>query len=666
VCRICTAQCGVLVTVADGRVAKVSGDAAHPTSQGYTCEKGRSLADFHNSGRRLRAPRLAGAEVSWLECLDDLAAEVAGVRWAHGNASVGVYSSMGAAFESAGLYAERRLFSRLDGAQRYSALMYDCGPLLRAAEMVSGSAWELNPSWIPEQSEPKLVLFLGCNPVISHGYQTNLPNPRPRLRNFQQRGGEIWVMDVRRTETADLADRYLSLIPGSDPFVLAWLARELLRDGYDAREIDEFCEPGDIARLRKAFDPFGLDRATAESGLSGTELNELLRAMRKSGRFAVLTGTGVQFGPHALLTEWLRLVLGIITGSIDREGGMWVPPGWLTPFDRRTDWHHGSEEGADGPGPPSRPDLRRLLGEYPAVALVDQIEQGYLHGLFVAGGSPLTAGPEPERLRRALRTLRFLAVTDVAENEMTQLATHVLPVAAMFERSDVVRNKSHTAYAPALVAPPAGCRPAWWVWAELGRRLGVDVLDGADPQECIDETLNRQLLRTSRGGADALIEAGPHGVRMPRSWGWFHERALPGRRWRIAPAVLVDRLHELAAAAPAAGGSLLFVSRRIRGAHNAVRYATAARSDAGTPSLSIHPADAAVRNLTADSLVSLRSTAGELVVRVSLDKRVRAGTVSLTHGRQDLNVAALICPAADPLTGQPVFSGFPVSISPLQ
>jgi hypothetical protein len=43
-------------------------------------------------------------------------------------------------------------------------------------------------------------------------------------------------------------------------------------------------------------------------------------------------------------------------------------------------------------------------------------------------------------------------VADVVENELTQLATHMLPVAAMFERDAVTRNKVHSGFAQAVVS----------------------------------------------------------------------------------------------------------------------------------------------------------------------------------------------------------------------
>ena len=59
----------------------------------------------------------------------------------------------------------------------------------------------------------------------------------------------------------------------------------------------------------------------------------------------------------------------------------------------------------------------------------------------VAGlGTPfmvITAFPDPDRTARAFRSLDVLAVADILDHELVDLATHVLPATAQFERADL-------------------------------------------------------------------------------------------------------------------------------------------------------------------------------------------------------------------------------------
>jgi len=64
ICPFCSVGCGLLVTVADGKVVNVAGDPDHPINEGATCSKGAALSQIWNSDHRMtkvlyRAPRAA-------------------------------------------------------------------------------------------------------------------------------------------------------------------------------------------------------------------------------------------------------------------------------------------------------------------------------------------------------------------------------------------------------------------------------------------------------------------------------------------------------------------------------------------------------------------------------------------------------------------------------
>jgi anaerobic selenocysteine-containing dehydrogenase len=55
-CPICEAACGLRITVEDGDVVGVRGDAEHPPTRGFICPKGTALQGLHRDPDRLRAP----------------------------------------------------------------------------------------------------------------------------------------------------------------------------------------------------------------------------------------------------------------------------------------------------------------------------------------------------------------------------------------------------------------------------------------------------------------------------------------------------------------------------------------------------------------------------------------------------------------------------------
>ena len=82
ICRICSAHCGVIATVTDGRLTKVTGDPDNPMFKGYTCAKGRALPAIHNNPERLLSSQKRGADGTFApieaqQAMDEIAAKLA-------------------------------------------------------------------------------------------------------------------------------------------------------------------------------------------------------------------------------------------------------------------------------------------------------------------------------------------------------------------------------------------------------------------------------------------------------------------------------------------------------------------------------------------------------------------------------------------------------------
>ena len=659
-CRICAAACGITVTVDGQQVVRVRGDAGHPVSLGYTCAKGRALPAWHHDPGRLDRPRLHGVDVDWDVLLDDLASSLRTVTDLGGADAVALYLATGLAYDAAGQVASVLWLASLGSGSFYTAATVDNAPVLVAAELVAGNAM-LSPVW--DATSAGLLLLVGTNPVVSHGYGTTLPDPVRHLRDHRRAGGRLWVVDPRRTETAGLADEHLAVRPGSDVTVLAAVARAILEKGYDPAEVAAFCDPAQVEALRRVLSPFTVSRAAAVAGVDAAAIDDLIADVRAHrGRLAVMCGTGTTMSSDGILVEWLRWVLLILTGSLDRAGGMRFQHGPLGPLSS-PDPHRGGPA-ATPAGPVSRPELARVVGQVPAVALADEIEAGRVRALVVTGGNPLGALPEPDRLARALASLEVLAVVDVAESTLTDLATHVLPATGQLERADLMLAanlsvRSGAQATAAVVAPVAQRRPVWWMLGSLATRLGPDLL-GADPDSLSDELFLRGLMAGSHLDADAVFEAGPRGLDVEPDLGWVHERMLPGGRWQLAPSELVERL---GSHAPPDGASMVLAPRRESAWSNTVRYA----GDGHEPLVRLHPVDADAAGLAAGGWAELSSEHGELLAEVAVDPNVRPGVASVSHSRRTPAPGRLTSTrvGADPLTGMPRASGLAVRIRPV-
>ena len=666
-CRLCPAFCGMVVEVDGDTVVRARGDKEHPISRGYLCPKGRSVGEFHHHADRLDNPTVDGDRASWEDTLDDLAARLQGILNRDGPEAVGYYTASGGAYDSAGRSTVGTFFQKLGSRQRYSAVTVDCAPGVRATQIVTGHA-EITPEWFPDEQAPRLAVTIGSNPVVSHSQMgMMLCDPVRWIRDYRAQGGELWVVDPRRTETARFAGHHLPIRPGTDAYLLAYLARELLEEGADPEELDRHVAAEDVERLRQELAPFDLELTVQHTGLGPEQIAELLAAIRRAGKLAMTLGTGLNFTPGALLTQLLRWVILVITGSVDREGGMWVNAGWYDPLERREQWTPPFDTAAP-PRPRSRPDLPMWLGEVPCGAMVDEIESGHLKALFINGGSPLTAFPEPDRVLAALRSLELLVVVDVMANELTEIATHVLPAAALLERSDMPGGwAQHMGYTKPVVPMGGDRRKTWWMFTQLGRRLGLEVLDGIDPDTATDDDVLKRAAAAGRRPPEELMAAGPRGFILPRMYGWVHDNALPDGKWRLASEVLIERLRDLLTPAHPPRRMSLISGRDLHN-HNRIAYGRfgygSRKSEAEVATIGIHPADAEEQGLGEGDLVTLKGDEGSVTANLRSDDTLARGTLRLTHGWIGRNPCHLASREIDPQTGQPVMmSAIPVEIS---
>jgi anaerobic selenocysteine-containing dehydrogenase len=649
-CRICAAACGIVVTVDGDRVIRVRGDDGHPVSRGYTCTKGRGLPAWHHGPTRLDRPRVRGAETSWTELVTDLAAALQTVVDASGPDAIALYLATGLAYDAAGQIAASQWLPSIGSRSFLTAVTVDNAPVLVAAELVTGEPM-LNPVWDP--TVPGVTVLVGTNPVVSHGYGTALADPVRRIREHRAAGGRVWVLDPRRTETSALADAYLPVRPGADVAVLGAIARAVLERGADVRELADHCRPDEVRALRDALAGFTVERAARVADVDPDLLSRLIDDVRDArGRVAMHCGTGVTMARDGVLAEWLRWVILIASGSLDRPGGgMQFHPGTVQRFRRRT-----SRRPDATPAAASRPGLPRVIGQVPAVALADEIEAGSVRALVVTGGNPLTAFPEPERVRAALARLDVLAVVDVAENELTAMATHVLPATGQLERADLTLAEA-TALRGGLLAtgpvvtPVAERKPVWWMFAALGAAMGRPLLGDLDPDLLTDELYLRGVLGHAGVDGDAVFAAGPRGTPVADTPGWVHRDLLPDGCWSIAPAPLLARLHTYVDPEPA---PLVLAPRREAAWSNSVAYGP----NASTPTVRLAPGPDA--EMPAE--IVLRSAHGVLRATAVADPAVRDGVASVTHGRIATSPGTLTSASSDvdPLTAMPRVAGLPV------
>lgn len=657
-CRICTAICGLLVDVdqASGEVLKVRGDPEHPMSHGYTCGKGRGLPQMHHHPDRLEVPLLQVDGVlrptSWDVALDDLGTRLRTIIDEHGPSAIGVYFGSGLGMDAAGYRMMEALFGAIGTPAKFSPLTIDGTAKTLVSHLVGGF-----PGFTShiDYERAKLVMYVGVNPVVSHGHNIALPDPVSAIRELCMRA-DVWVIDPRTTETARLATHHLAPRPGTDFAVLAFLIRELLRDGTDRHALREHTVGLD--ELLAAVEPFDVQRASTVAGVRDDELLALLRSVREAGPVAIHTGTGVTMaGTVGNITAWLSWVLMIITGAMNRPGGVWFHPGFTLQFDA-FEIPALPPDILFGPGPRSRPDAQSFLGEWPCATLADEIEAGNIRAVLNFGGSLLASFPDTNRLEPALRSLDVLVSTDIIANDTTAISTHVFPTKDQLEREDVTLwdflvPRVSVQHTHPVVAPVGERRSAWWVLSEIGRRLGHELA----PADATDASMVARTLAGARRSYDEVAATGfvEVPIELPAAWvDGFLERS---GGWRLAPQRLLDQFAALDVDGFASHPLVLIPRRQSRKLNAGLDFLGEA------PQVIVHPDDAHTAGIVDGGAITVRTDRGVLTGVARLDDSIRRGVVSVPHGHRDANVNRLTDHTIiDPITGMVRYSCIPVTI----
>jgi len=195
----------------------------------------------------------------------------------------------------------------------------------------------------------------------------------------------------------------------------------------------------------------------------------------------------------------------------------------------------------------------------------------------------------------------------------------------------------------------------WWVFAELGRRLGYDLGNLGDPDKSTDDDVLAVLLAGARSKYDEVAATGwAEAVReLPAQWVDGHIERMGG--WRLAPPLLVAQLAALEPPPP-----LVMVPRRQRKKLNGQLDFLG-----GPREIQNNPDDGAAAGVVSGRPVTVRSAKGELTGVAKVDESIRCGAVSIPHGHHAANVNRLTNKDdIDVVTGMVRYSGVPVSLHP--
>lgn len=656
-CRICEASCGLIAEVEGERVLKLSPDPDHVVSRGFACVKGIRYPELHHSPDRVTTPlkRIGDtfSPISWSEALSEIGAKVRDIRARHGNDSVGMYIGNPSAFSVPHILLASLFNEALGTKQLYTPGSQDCNNKFVASEEMFGSPL-LQP--IPDVDRAKCLVLVGTNPAVSQLTFANTPRLIERLKAVEKRGGRIIFVNPRRTESAQMVGEHLFIRPGSDLFFFLALAHLVFARRTPSQVEAKYLEGLDT--LRALVLPWTPERVADVTGIAPADLRSLAAAYLEADGAVLYAGTGVNQGKHGTLCLWLLQAITIVSGNLDRAGGMLVTRQGMraAKFAPSGDKikHTYSRIGGH----------RSVLDSWPAGILADEIlteGEGQLRALFVTAGNPVLSCANSTRMQRALEQLELIVSVDLFRNETGQLAHYVLPVTSFLERCDVPMGMGGFQPVPYVqlvepVVPPRGeCRDEWWIFAQLAEACGTPLFgskalhwwiksSGPDGKLPAPLRFKPKLLFAAMLGLERLtlgkLKKHPHGLLL-RDYrgGEFLRRGVltPNGKVQLAPArfvaeaATIERAH---AALATQNGALRLISKRERTSHNSWMHNVESfvSGPRGTNYLYMHPRDAAARSLENGAQCEVRSSTGSLTIRVKLTDELMPGTVALPHG----------------------------------
>ncbi|MFL6699053.1 MAG: molybdopterin-dependent oxidoreductase [Vitreoscilla sp.] len=696
ICPLCEACCGLSLTVsgsgAQARVIAIRGDEDDVFSHGYICPKAIALKDLEDDPDRLRQPLIKRdgrfVQASWDEAYAEIARRLPPLVAEHGRDALAfTLGNPNVHRLGLGLYVQRLL--RAAGSRNiFSASTLDQMPRQLASGWMYGHPLTVP---VPDIDHCDFLLMLGANPMASNGSMWTVPDFRGRAKAMRARGGQLVVIDPRRTETADVADEHHFIRPGTDVFLLLGMLHTVFDEALvQPGRLGEFLAAGDtgIDALQAAVAPYAAERMAARCGVPAQTQRALARRLAAAPRAAVYSRIGSSTQRFGTLNSVLIDALNILTGHLDREGGAMFPQ--AAAFAANTQGKPGVGRGLVTGRTRSRVSgAPEVLGEYPTGCLAEEIETGgpgQVKALISVASNPVLSAPNGARIAQALGRLDFMVSVDIYLNETTQHADVILPGLSTFEEPhyDVsfpqLSCRNQARYSPPVFAAQPGAQAEWQSLLHIAamlrgepgagtpdfdlaafdarlladdlRRLAAGVPDQLQaamldalgttpgPERLLDLALragpNGDRFGQKPGGLNlAALKAAPHGVDLgalqPRLPGILRT---PSGRIELWPAPVAAELAAVDAALREPPPDLVVVGRRDVRSNNSWMHnlPTLAKGPERCTAL-LHPADAARHGVQAGDRVRLQGTGGRAIeLPATLSDEMMPGVVSVPHG----------------------------------
>lgn len=493
----CPDTCSMLVTRDDstGRAVRVQGDPTHPVTRGYLCNKVNHYLDLvYNDNRVLYphkrvGPRGPGAKferISWDEALDMVTDNFKEVIAEYGSEAVQPYSYSGT-LGMLGYWAmDQRFWNKMEAARLEQSIC------IYAAMWAGIHTYGVanGPAVHDAVQDAELIVLWGAN-LVSTGVHAI-----PFIREAQERGAKLIVIDPRITRTTMMADWHIQPRPGTDAALALGAMKVIVDNGLHDEAFLREQTIGWEQFISEKLPEYPLDKVSEITGVSEADIEKFGLMYGKAKKSFIRANYGLNRHQNSGQTCRAILVMPCITGAWREPNGgaafgtleeMWLQ------FDlaklQRPDLGNRAEKRVV-----NMVQIGRALADH--IGADDQPLDPPIKSIFVYNSDPANCAPNSGNVRRGLmRDDLFVAVHDTFWTDTCNYADVVLPADTQFERMDLHAAYGHWHFNlnKAVIEPLGESCANTELFRRMAQKMGY-VEEGDNAFTQTDEEMIRDIL----------------------------------------------------------------------------------------------------------------------------------------------------------------------------
>ncbi len=485
-CPYCGVGCGVVIESTDDQITGVRGDPDHPANFGRLCTKGSTLA-LTASAAVTRQTRLLqpmrrehrhgdAKPVSWDNALGFAAESFTQIIREHGPDAVGFYISGQLLTED--YYVFNKLAKGLIGTNNV-----DTNSRLCMSSAVAGYKQTLGadapPNCYDDVNHAQCIFIVGSNTAYAH------PILFRRIEDAKAANPAMKIIfcDPRRTDTAEIADLYLPIQPGTDVSLFNGMLHIMLWEGWTDNAYIAAHTTGFDA-LKTTVRDYTPDIVAETCGIKKEDLFAAAKMFATSAATLSLYCQGLNQSSSGTAKNAALINLHLATHQIGKPG---AGPFSLT---GQPNAMGGREVGGlanlisahrDMANPEHRVEVAALWGvqDVPskpgktAVEMFQAAADGEIKALWIACTNPAQSMPDQATVRRALDRAELVVVQEAFATAATcDYADLLLPATTWGEKTGTVTNSERRiSRVRAAVPAPGQTRHDWSITVDFAQRL---------------------------------------------------------------------------------------------------------------------------------------------------------------------------------------------------